>query len=555
MNVEGSPASRPAAAGATERGNRWSGLLVPTGEDSRSGIIPILCLALIVRLWQLGSLSLWTDEGSAWTAASLPFRELIRFCIEKDASPPLFYLLTSLSLRLGSDEFHLRLVSALASTALVWVTYRFARLLGTRRTATIAAALIALAPFQIMYAQEARAYALVALWTVLGLDLFARAALLDRPRSWVPLGIVTALGLWTQSIAVLGIGVQAAFIVLTPAGRRNMVRWVLTMAGAFVLYLPWILLTATHSDLGSSHWYVKHPGAASAAQVLRALILGSISLVHKPDSATTPGLDHYLPRTLAWLVLTAVPLVPLLGLLPRLRDPGERGMLLRYVTGALVLPLVAVFAISFWRPLWMARYFVFLSPMIAILLAVSIMSLQRRAVAMAWFALLLLVNAYAVFRYAIDYTKEPWRAVAKMVSDASDASRTAVIVTFDPDPFVFYNAKLEHPYPVYVAAHPDVPFHDTYTPGQLDQITRALRDSTARFEEVWVIVRSPNSPIRKELVRRTQLAVAEGRERIAADSLNSVQGKLRVSRYRRPLHHLIGGAPAPAETLRNAPGR
>ena len=98
----------------------------------RVGILAVLLGALGLRLWHLGARSLWTDEASSWTAATSPIRELLRLCAEKDASPPLFYLLTSLPMKLGSDEAHLRFVSALASLGLVWLTYRLARLLWGR---------------------------------------------------------------------------------------------------------------------------------------------------------------------------------------------------------------------------------------------------------------------------------------------------------------------------------------------------------------------------------------------------------------------------------------
>src|SRR5205085_7953791 len=124
---------------------------------------------------------------------------LLELCAYKDASPPLFYLLTSLAVRLGPGEAELRLVAALASIGLVWVTYRLARLVADRPTATLAAAFTALSPYQLMYAQEARPYTLVALWMTLSLYLFARAVLLGQSRAWLPFVLVSALGLWTQT--------------------------------------------------------------------------------------------------------------------------------------------------------------------------------------------------------------------------------------------------------------------------------------------------------------------------------------------------------------------
>ena len=116
----------------------------------------VLVIAAIARFWHLGARSLWTDEGTAWTIASAPVAELLRMCAQEDASPPLFYMLTSAALQLGSTEFHLRLVSALAAIGVVWLTYRIARLFAGRHEAALAAAFVAVSPFQIMYAQEAR---------------------------------------------------------------------------------------------------------------------------------------------------------------------------------------------------------------------------------------------------------------------------------------------------------------------------------------------------------------------------------------------------------------
>src|SRR5205085_2821986 len=125
---------------------------------------------------------------------------------------------------------------------LVWVTYRLARLVADRPTATLAAAFTALSPYQLMYAQEARTYTLVALWMTLSLYLFARAVLLGQSRAWLPFVLVSALGLWTQTIALLGVLVQAAIVIGTPAGRRHGIAWMLAQLGAVLLFVPWIFI-------------------------------------------------------------------------------------------------------------------------------------------------------------------------------------------------------------------------------------------------------------------------------------------------------------------------
>lgn len=544
------------------RGGSTSGAQTP--------IIAVVLAGFLLRLWRLGGESLWTDEGSTWTAASSSVRRLIELCATRDASPPLFYLLASIGYRLGHDEAGLRLVSALASTGLIILTYRLARLAAGRRTSTIAAAFTALSPYQLMYAQEARTYTTVAFFTVLSLYLFARAALLGRPRAWLPYVVATTLGLYTQAIALLGVAVQGFMVVFSRAGRLRILTWGLALAVALLVHVPWLIVSLTQaSHLGSSHWYIRPPDPHNILQVLRAVFLAPITLVSAPETSTMPGLDRWMPSWLGQALLILAPGIPLLASLRRMDDPGDRGRIARFCLIALGLPLAAVFAASFRTPLWLPRYFVLLTPMLSVLMALGVASLRPRALAVGWTALVLLIGAYADFRYYIDYTKERWRDVVARVAAVSAPESTAVIVTFDPDPFEFYNQRLPHRYRVVPFAHPDVPFHDAWTDAQLAEMDRAVRDATRDAADVWVVIRSPNSPPRKLVARMADSVAASGRELALRDSLDSYQGKLRIRRWRSVDRGVIApprpptgrrgvGATVPGaayDTLRPAPRR
>jgi uncharacterized membrane protein len=496
----------------------------------------VLVGALMLRLSGLGGRSLWTDEGSTWTAASSPLKELIRLCAEKDASPPLFYLLTSLALRFGDSEAWLRSVSMLASLGMVYLTYRFARLFAGRTESTLAAMIVALSPHQIMFGQEARTYMLVALFTTWSLYLFARAVVFERKRAWLPFVLVTALGLWTQSIAILGIGVQGALVVFTAPGRRQIGRWPLALAAAFALYAPWLAISAAQaSRLGHSHWYLQTPDGHELFQVLRAVFLSPIPLVTPPFTATLPGIEAILPRRVAHMILIALPALPLLAALRAASGGGTSAAMIRFAFVGLFLPLIAVDLISFVMPLWLPRYFVFVTPMLALILARGLWTLKPRALASAWTALLLIASGYACFRYGIDYNKEPWRDAVAHIAATGLPERTAALVPFDVDPFRYYNRRQPVPVTAFEVSHPEVPFASEYTAPQLDQMERTARDRTARFDEVWVVVRSPNSEIRRELARRTERAAAsDGRVLIGRETWNSMTGPLRLARYRRP---------------------
>ncbi len=503
------------------------------GTD-RLALPAVLAGALALRLYHLGMRSVWTDEGSTWTAAAASFGTLVRRCAEREESPPLYYLLTSLALRLGQGEVQLRLVSALASVLLVWATYRFARLFAGRGEATLAAALLAVSPFQIMYGQEARSYVLVALFMVGALHFFARAVLLGRPRAWFPYVLASVLGMWTQSIALLGVGVQAALVLLSPAARRRLVPWLRAQLVVAALCLPWVLASwGRGAGLDETHWYVTAPGPHGLVQVVRTLFLAPGPIVTREPGMTLPGLEAWLPRPLAWLLLVVLVGVPLVRALGGLAGPAPRGPMLRLTLAGLLLPPAAVLAVSPWVPLWLPRFFVFLSPMVVVLLAHGLVRLRPRALGAAWSVLLLLMYLFGVAHYDRDHGKENWRGVVGHIATASAPARTCVLVLFDVDPFAFYDSRLATPLPAFEVSHAEAPFSGHLTPAQLDEAAAAARVRSAGFDEVWVVSRSLSSESRHELKRRTERVAAEGRTLVEDRTWPSPGGRVFTRHYRR----------------------
>src|SRR3990172_8957004 len=75
----------------------------------------LFCSALAVRLFHLGSESLWYDEAFSAHLAALPLPRLIA-ATAGDVHPPLWYIIEWLMVHtLGASEFSLRLPAALAS--------------------------------------------------------------------------------------------------------------------------------------------------------------------------------------------------------------------------------------------------------------------------------------------------------------------------------------------------------------------------------------------------------------------------------------------------------
>lgn len=136
----------------------------------RLSLLAIILIALALRLYNLTYHSLWFDEAVSvhWARQSVLRILEVGFTLVEDRLPPLYYLLlkgwTALA---GFSEMGVRSLSAFLGTLLVPVIATIAAALFNRRVALVTALLVALNPFLIWYAQEARMYAPAVLFSAL----------------------------------------------------------------------------------------------------------------------------------------------------------------------------------------------------------------------------------------------------------------------------------------------------------------------------------------------------------------------------------------------------
>jgi 4-amino-4-deoxy-L-arabinose transferase-like glycosyltransferase len=505
------------------------------GWLAQLGPFAAIAVAAVLRFQGLGARPVWTDEGCSWTASVLNVTDLLHRCVTRDASPPLYYLVTSWVFRWGDDEWHLRLFPALASVALVWLTYRLARLGLGRGASTLAAFFTALSPFQVQYGQEARTYVPVAMFMTGAMLVYARVQQKPGPRRWLPLVLLTAAGLWTQSIAALGVAAQGLLAVLTPTGRRRFWPWAGAMAVAAVLYLPWVIYSnRTAANLGHSHWYIPEASTHGVFNVIRALLVSPFPLGTAPRNSLYPGLSEYMPRVIAFLLIGLPSLIALALTVPKQAAHSSTGFLARLSWIGWSAPIVLVYLVSLKQSLLLPRYFVFAGPYVSVLLAMGVVAVRPvagRVVLTAW---LVAISCLGLFRYQVDFEKEPWREVIAHVRETARPGRTLVLVPFDADPAAYYLRDGRSGVRPLEVHHPKQPFSSAFTPVQLDEVEAATRLESREYDDVWVIIRSAWNRERREMADRTLSVAAEGRTLVEEREWTSYNAPLHVTRFVRP---------------------
>jgi hypothetical protein len=188
-----------------------------------------------------------------------------------ESTPPLYYALAWLwSRAFGSGEVGMRSLSALAGTASIAVVYLAARALPLpRRAGLIAAAIVAVNPVLIWFSQDARAYALVFLFTAISFLFFARARRSGSRRDIGWWAAASSLGLLTHYFAAFVIVPEALLLLtprfLPPSGNRGELgrgaRRRVIVATGIVIATGLLLLPIALRQNGNAHagWIAEQP--------------------------------------------------------------------------------------------------------------------------------------------------------------------------------------------------------------------------------------------------------------------------------------------------------
>src|SRR4051794_8378116 len=284
-----------------------------------------------------------------------------------ESAPPLYYALAWIWTQItGTGPWGLRSLSAVAGVATIPVAFLIGRELRERRAGLVAAALVAVNPMLIWYSQEARAYALLALFCALSL-LYCVRALRDGEvregdedergqrdkRNFVAWGVFSALALATHYFAVFPL-LAEVIMLLRRRGRAAVAGlWIVALTAALLAPLAIHQMSYGHAEwigrftLGHRLWetaatfvtgetsdIIARPERPILALVPLALSLAALCLVairadrEEREAAT-------LPLSLA---LSAIGIPVLLAL----TASGKDFVLARNLLPALVPLLLAV---------------------------------------------------------------------------------------------------------------------------------------------------------------------------------------------------------------------
>lgn len=337
-----------------------------------SALLAVLVLAAGLRWELLGTRPLWLDEAYSVRIAGKTFYEILAFLRISDAHPIGYYALLALWIRwVGVGLAAMRALSLICGVAAVVLTWRLSRQLFSPAVGIVAAAVVALNPFQIIVSNEIRMYPLLACLVLVSTWTLWRASQSPgRLWWWGGYGASVALLGYTSYYSFFLVPAQIMWVLVQGPFRSALVNLCAAGGVALVLYLPWIPYALTLPDRPVP-WrqplHLDYVLSVVATQTFGGYLFKSGS--------------YYMVGTDLAPVYDALLLLPFLALLvvgaitlDRLNAPAQRLVGLSWV-----VPLVLIILVSLARGGLAAfpRHLVFLEPFAAIGVAAGIVRLKQ----------------------------------------------------------------------------------------------------------------------------------------------------------------------------------
>lgn len=200
----------------------------------------IYLVGIVLRFINIDTRPLDGDEG---IVAKMIYDNSWQFAISeiaRDVHPPLYYLLTKLSLSIfGVSEFSLRLVSAISGILLVVAVYYFAKEFLNKKIALVSSLIVAISAYLIYFSQEARMYSLFALLAVLSYYFFLKYLKKDKLVYLVFYILSTVLLIYTQYLGFVIIFSQLLLFFIDFKNNQKFLFKILISWGLIlILFIP-----------------------------------------------------------------------------------------------------------------------------------------------------------------------------------------------------------------------------------------------------------------------------------------------------------------------------
>jgi mannosyltransferase len=442
-----------------------------------SALALIIAVAAMLRIYLLGAKIFWFDECVGVEIARLDWFNFARILWRREANMSLYYLFLRLWLHLGDTPTFLRSLSVIFALATIPAIYLLGRRIFDSRTGLIAAILMALNAYHIRYSQEARSYALTVLLCVLSSLFFVES--LENPTRRVRLAhiLTSSLAVYAHFFAALLILAQylsLRFIDVTkiPEQTRKNWRWI----GLGIL--P-VAIFVVSTGAGPLSWIP--PPSLRGLWVFAIFLTGNegpLLVTVSVIACVAAVLPVFLKKPTLWLSW----------------DSWRYWFLVLW----LVFPVLITVAISFARPLFLARYFVLCLPALNLLVAAGLARLRwfwLLTPALLVFVVLSLRGTVSYYERDFDLRRDNWPDASQyLLSNARPGDAIVFDIAMGRMPYEYYRSLLNPGSAGPAVLYPNHGSRMTYMDFVGKPDYAQLKRSISQYPRIWLVLSYVESP-------------------------------------------------------------
>ncbi len=402
-----------------------------------NAICAIILLGLLLRLHGLAAQSLWIDEGVSVWVASKSMPSMLLWLAKGDVHPPLYFILLHFWMMIDDTVYWIRFLSVIPSVLTILFLYGLGTRLHSQSVGFLSALLLAISPFSIYFAQEARMYSLLGLMATAASYCLVWGLQSRKTAAWVCYAIMAAGGLYTQQVGGLTVVLTHGVILLTYYlhGKREGATGLYALAAGIVAWLPWFAIMLYQISRGAVAW-IANPSPHELTQLFLSFTSHLLPDPIRLSFLTIPLSSISLAVVLVYLGLAC------LGIFS-LRHRRGQMLIASFLLGG---PLVVELNAGLLQPVFIDRTLIPVAAVYALLLAAGLIQLFRhtvgRPIAVTACGALLLLNLSSLNNIYNHYEKENWNSTASYVAWEG---RQGDIIVFNGNssqlPFNYYYSR------------------------------------------------------------------------------------------------------------------
>ncbi len=320
-------------------------------------LLSILFLGGLLRFYNNTAVALWHDEAFSALYIKYSWSEMM-YRIGLDVHPPLYYWILRLyTYVFGDGLLSLRALSIFFGLLTIYAGYLFVKkAFGNEKLALVAALFLAINPFQIQYALEARMYTLGTFLVLISSWLLLKALEDNKYKYWIWYGIATAAALYTHYYLVFSIAAQGLYLLYLFIREKQInFRAIGSYVLAALLFVPWIPTFLEQIKRVTASYWIPEPDRWSVPSTIFKMVFGG------------QGNDH---TTLFFATIIGV--AALIYFFKETKPPIRWLVIL-----GLIVPFAAALLLSFKQAIYLDRYFVFASLYFSILIAATFFQVPK----------------------------------------------------------------------------------------------------------------------------------------------------------------------------------